>query len=387
MAKNELTIVGESGAGKLYEKNGFLVPVLTGTSLEMGEQYGAMMVEYMQKAYDTLVQPWRDKGIITDEDMQVWTERSYATFSARNRLFYDGVAKGSGWPLEKIGILDNIMEFGVYESKMLSSFAGCTSIFAWGDYTADGKMYSGRNQDWAEAYLDFPQVMTIRKPTDGSYKYATMGWPGIYFTLTAMNEHGAYLDIHDATAMAGSIVYMDRQPITSILSDVVSECKSVKAMIHRFNTIMPSTSLILSLADENGAASIELSGPAGGRVRAPDGESFVTVNSFLNEDWGIGIRDTATHSLVRGTNMQARMSEHEGKIDASVTRDVMDIKLYAADGSLLPNGGCTKPINQDDDVTVYQVVSNVNDREVWLKVPVPHHFADWTHFDLKALWD
>jgi hypothetical protein len=35
MSTNEMTMVKESGSGKLYESNGFLVPVLTGTAEEM----------------------------------------------------------------------------------------------------------------------------------------------------------------------------------------------------------------------------------------------------------------------------------------------------------------------------------------------------------------
>lgn len=34
----------ESDAGKLYESNGFLIPVLTGSPNEMGAQYGVLMV-------------------------------------------------------------------------------------------------------------------------------------------------------------------------------------------------------------------------------------------------------------------------------------------------------------------------------------------------------
>lgn len=386
MTNRKLNLLREAGAGKLYESNGFLVPVLTGSPKEMGTQYGVLMGDYMQKSYDTLIAPGYAKGKITADDARTWTDRAYSTFSARNRLFYDGVAEATGWPLDKIGILDNLMEYSVFESKMLSSFAGCSSIFSWGGDTVDGGMYTGRNQDWSESFNEFPQVLTVRGPTDGSYKYATMGWPGIYFALTALNEHGAYLDLHDGTSMAGSIVYVNRTPITGLLSDLMAECASLKSQVCRLNSIMPSTSVILSLADENGAASMECSGPAGGRLREPKGESFVTVNSFLNDDWGIGKRDTATHSLVRGTNMESRLAEKKGSIDASVTRDLMDLKLYAADGSLLPGGGCTKPINQDDDVTVYQVVADVKRRELWLKVPVPEYFADWTHIDLKELW-
>jgi hypothetical protein len=79
-------------------------------------------------------------------------------------------------------------------------------------------------------------------------------------------------------------------------------------------------------------------------------------------------------------------AEHAGKVDAQVTRDLMDLKLYDDSGNLLPNGGCTKPVNHDEEVTVHQVVTDVKRRQMWLKVPVPSVYADWTHVDLKVLW-
>ena len=65
-----LELKKESGAGKLYEANGFLVPVLTGSSLEMGIQYGNLMVESMQNAWEVLVAPGRktDPGPAFDWD-------------------------------------------------------------------------------------------------------------------------------------------------------------------------------------------------------------------------------------------------------------------------------------------------------------------------------
>jgi len=32
------------------------------------------------------------------------------------------------------------------------------------------------------------------------------------------------------------------------------------------------------------------------------------------------------------------------------------------------------------------MVTDLSRRQIWLKIPVPDYFADWTHFDLKALW-
>jgi len=69
----ETNLIAEDGKGKLYESNGFLIPVLTGSPKEMGAQYGALMVEHMQKAYDVLIEPGHKTGMITDADARKWT--------------------------------------------------------------------------------------------------------------------------------------------------------------------------------------------------------------------------------------------------------------------------------------------------------------------------
>jgi hypothetical protein len=114
------------------------------------------------------------------------------------------------------------MEFGIFQSKM-HSFAGCTSILSWGGHSADGGMYIGRNMDWGPTFNEFAQVLTVLRPTDGSYKYASVGWPGMYCTFTALNEQGVYLDIHDGTSMGGSVVYEERPSSLNGLADLMAE--------------------------------------------------------------------------------------------------------------------------------------------------------------------
>lgn len=282
-------------------------------------------------------------------------------------------------------MLDHIMEFGVYQAK-LHSFAGCTTIFSWGGHSADGNMYAGRNMDWSETFNKFPQVLTIRKPTDGSYKVAALGWPGMYCAFTALNEHGAYLDLYDGTSMGGSVIYENRPSILNTLMDIMSESASLETTVARLNGVNNSASVILCVADENAAASVECSSLGGNRLRPATGESHVVVNSFLGETWGLGKRETVSNSLRRFSNMTDRLAENVGQIDAQKTRDLMDMRIFNEDGSFAENGGCTKPTKQDADLTTHQMVTDVKGRKVWLKVPVPDYFADWTEVDLNALW-
>jgi hypothetical protein len=377
--------VNKSGAGTLYEANGFLIPVVAGTAHEMGAQYGALMVGAMQQAWDVVVAPAISSGALTEDDIKKWAGRAYAYGSTRTRLWYDGVAEGSGWSVERVCMLDAFNEWGVHQSK-LHAFAGCTTIFSWGSQSTDGNMYIGRNMDWSTTFCQFPQVLTVRKPTDGSYKIAALGWPGMYCAYTALNEHGAYMDMHDGTSMGGQVVYEDRPSVLNILTDIISEAASKDALVARMNGTANSTSIILCLGDNGSAESVECSSTAGNRRRPAVGDSYVVVNTFLGDSWGLGKRETVSNSLRRFSNMTDRLAETVGQVDAQKTRDLMDLRLFNEDGSFVKNGGCTKPAKQDADVTTHQMVTDVAARKVWLKVPVTAYFTDWTEVDLKALW-
>jgi hypothetical protein len=380
-----LKIVAEERGGVLYKAGDFLVPVLAGSPREMGAQYGSLMADAMQQAYDSVVKPQVSSGAIDDEVMKRWTDRAVTTFSTRNREFYAGVVEGSGWRIEKVGMLDQVNEFGEFQSK-LHSFAGCTSIFSWGSSSSDGSMYIGRNMDWSALFNEFPQTLTVLNPTDGSYAYANFGWPGMFNVFTSLNEHGVYMDLHDGTSMGGSTVFLDRRPFLNTLSDVMAESASRDAVLRRLNSSRATFGLIIGVADESTAASMECAG-WDNRVRLPGGDSVVTVNTFLDANWGIGRRDTVSHSLERLSNMTARLAENAGSIDAATTRDLMDLTLFDPDGTFTENGGATKPTKVDADQTTHQMVTDVGRRQVWLKVPNPRCFADWTHIDLATLFD
>ncbi|PWJ38553.1 C45 family autoproteolytic acyltransferase/hydolase [Sediminitomix flava] len=378
-----MKLVNESGLGKLFDANGFPVVVLEGTSYEMGYQYGALMVEHMQRIWDVIVQPNINSGALDAEGIEMWHKRAYDTCSTRTRLWFDGVAAGAGWRIENVCMLDHIFEYLIYQMK-LHSFAGCTSIAAWGKNSEDGNVYIGRNLDWGPDFNKFAQVLTVRKPTDGSYKSASLSWPGISCAVSSLNEKGVYLDVHDGTSMGGSLVYKDRPSLMNLLQDIMNDAPTKDSLVSRLNGMNNSLSLILTVGDETSVESVECSSLGGNRLRSAQGESYVVVNSFLEKSWGLGQRETVSNSLRRYSNMTDRLAENEGKINASLTRDLMDLRLFNEDGSF--SVGCTKPTKQDADLTNHQIVTDVANRKIWLKIPVPEYFIEWTEIDLNELW-
>ena len=382
---SSLKSINEARGGTLCTVGDFVIPILKGSYREMGAQYGVLMKDYMQKAYDVVVQPQVDAGVITTDIAKLWTDRALSTFSTRNKDFYAGMQEGSGWPVEKVGMLDQVNEFGVFQSKM-HSFAGCTSILAWGTASSDGEMYIGRNMDWSAAFNEFAQVLTVLNPADGGYRYANLGWPGMITLFTGINEHGVYIDLHDGTSMGGSVIFADRAPFPNALCDMLSETESLKAALRRFNTARTSMGLILTIADGQSGASMECASWGDHRLRKPDGDTLAVSNTFFNPDWGIHKRNTVSHSIERFNNMNARLAEYHGNIDADKTRALMDLRLFNEDGTFKKDGGCTKPTKQDADQTTHQMVTDVSRRKVWLKVPNPDYLTDWEEVDLTELW-
>jgi hypothetical protein len=117
--------------------------------------------------------------------------------------------------------------------------------------------------------------------------------------------------------------------------------------------------------------------------RNSEGDTLAVVNSFLNPDWGLHVRDTVSNSLTRLGNLRARAKEAHGSIDAGKAMDIFDLNLFNADGTFKKNGGVTKPTKQDADLTVYQVVTEPAKLQMWLKVPL---LTKWRSVDLKALF-
>lgn len=85
--------------------------------------------------------------------------------------------------------------------------------------------------------------------------------------------------------------------------------------------------------------------------------------------------------------MTDRLAENDGKVDASVVQALMVLRVFNEDGSFAEEGGATKPAKQDADLTNHQMVTDVKRRAIWMKIPVPEYFADWTAVELTELWN
>ena len=376
----------ESGDGKLYDTGDDMIRVLQikGSWHEMGVQYGTLAKDDMVPMYDALVEPLIKNGWTTyEEAAELWGRRVYAAASRRRQQFFDGVAEGMGWPVEKVVLLDQSGVMNVYQAK-IHSFSGCSSLYAGGSATTDGNTYVARNLDWGEAFCKFATYVVVYNPTDGSNSVANVIWPGWTFALTALNSKGVYVDMHDGTSMGGQVLAAERPCFEHRVFDFLADGDSAAAVGSRFASTRVEFPSIWGIADPSGDLMSYETTLYDSRRRLPEGDYLTVVNTFLLQDWGLYIRDTISNSLTRFKNVEARASEAKGKIDAATVREIFELTLFNEDGSFRENGGPTKPTKQDADLTNYSIAADLNNLQLWVRLPPSN--GDWQHVDLKALF-
>lgn len=388
-ATSTLNLKATSGNGKLYDTGDDKIRVLQlkGTWYEIGQQYGKLAKADMVVMWDALVEPVLKKGWATeDELLGLWGKRVYGASSKRRQQFFDGLAAGMGWPVEKVVLLDQSGLVNVYQGK-LHSFSGCSSLLAKGEATKNGHTITGRNMDWSDLFVPFKVYVVVYNPEDGSNSIATVGWAGWTLLLTAMNDKGVYVDLHDGTSMGGAVVSADRPSFMHQVFDFLADGDNASSVSLRFKGTRVDMPTIWSLADSKGDISSIETTLYNSLQRLPEGDFISIVNTHLNPDWGLYARDTISNSFTRYKNLNARASEASGSIDAAKMREIFDLRLFNEDGTFMKNGGVTKPTNQDVDLTNYQVVSDLNTLEMWVKLPPQKVRTDWRYINLKALFE
>lgn len=381
-----LSLVRESDGGKMFHTgdNTIVVLRLAGTWQEMGRQYGNLLRKEIPPVWDVTVQPLIDKKVISEKEaLELFGKRVHETSSHRIQQFQKGIADSLGWSTDKVSLLNQSGAMGIYQAK-IHAFAGCSSLLAWGSATKDGEMVTARNMDWYEPFLKFPVVLTVFNPTDGSHKLANVNWPGWFWAQSAINDAGVYIDLHDGTGSGGSVVYLERSSLINSVLDMMAEVDNAEALGRRLRTHRADISFIWTVADASPIGFSAETSPAASLRRDAENDLLAVVNSFLDPDWGLHVRDTASNSLTRYRNLHERATEARGTIDIGKMMDIFDLNLFNPDGTFKESGGATKPTNQDVDLTVYQIATKPATREVWLKVPLK---TKWRHVDLKKLFE
>ncbi len=364
----DLKFIAEFEGGKLYKAGEVSVLELKGNYRQMGRQYGQLLKTELNELYDISANgEYIQKQKFTYEKMKQIGEFLFAFYPQRYKEILYGMAETSGLGLDKQLILNAIE----WHPKLGAGAHKCSGIGVWGDYTKDGGLIFGRNNDDTAFFKEFGKYMVVAifKANDSSINTAIINYAGVIYAANGMNSKGIFLELNSGNGMG---FHAERVSIFVTLMSFLQDYPSLKEMSAAFQSIRANLSSIVNVADRDIAYSFECPTDNASR-REPDKAGLIAAtNHFVDPCWNIAeLPDNAStaYTVTRRNNLLALADKYKGQFDVQKMQQVLDMTIE--------KGGAT-----DSAGTIYQIIAVPRDLTMWLKAP--GNF-DWQKVDISKL--
>jgi len=363
--------------GKLYKSpnNYFYIAELHGTFHQMGRQYGLLLKQQLGEFYEEAVNDFLIGEIgSTYDELKDLGEMYYGNLPQIFKDFFDGMNETSGLNPVQTKIM-SVGFLSVY-------YSGCSSLSAWGDYTTDRSVVTGRNLDLASENLQrFSKYfhIVVWNPTGYPASVANIDFIGSLFYQTAINNKGIFLELQDGTSTDTS-KYDGRENINHILLESLFRKTTAVEVDRWFNTTFPSAGLIMNASFPDHAVIYEW---ATYRVVGRQAEGLIAAsNDFVDPSWHnypIIFYDSTNEGLgftyTRRTHLMQKGEQNKGSITPQRMMEIFDITI--------PDGGATFP-SEGPIKTIYSVVVQPSTLKIWLKV---RGYSIWEEIDLTEYFE
>ncbi|HOX37772.1 MAG TPA: C45 family autoproteolytic acyltransferase/hydrolase [Candidatus Brocadiia bacterium] len=198
--------------GTLSRKGDFYVLHLKGTWREMGKAHGELLRDQIRhntaELWETRIIPQIGKVPATLLRNQTLNLRPMLPPEVKEEL--EGIAEGSGVPIEDLQVaclLGGAWQFmaGRQEDAGMGNPIRpneCSSFAAFGKATKDGHLIYAHNFDWVkELGLQDCPLVAAYEPENGQ-RFVTLGWAGVLYVITGLNESGVTVGCIGATSAA-----------------------------------------------------------------------------------------------------------------------------------------------------------------------------------------
>ncbi|MCE1246822.1 MAG: C45 family autoproteolytic acyltransferase/hydrolase [Firmicutes bacterium] len=365
-AKGKLRQIAQFEGGTLFQNGAVKVVELKGTYRQMGRQYGFLMRNDLRDVYKLILEEYAGRQKFSNERLKTIADAFYNIYPMRYRELFSGIAETSGLTPEQIRII-NAVEFF---PKINHLEYNCSALAVWNDYTKDGSVVFGRNNDDAPFFKIFGSYVSIAvlKPDDGSLPTAIVNYTGAIYAANGMNSKGVFLELNGGPWEG---FYLNRPSIFVSLMSYLQDLPSIELINEAIMAEKANMSSIVTIADGKRAYSVECSCST---ARIMDGghEAIVAAaNHFADPAWGLSQLDDKKggDTMKRRANLLALGKKFKGQFDAAKMMEVFD--------TTIENGGATSPYG-----TIFQIVAVPGKYVMWIKAPGTF---DWTEADLSKI--
>lgn len=373
--------------GKLYNLHGVKMLVLSGTFNEMGRQYGALLGKEINSLYDLAIdKTFIKSGLFSQQELDLFANGIFKSMPARQKELIRGISSASGMKQEKVILASNLIMVQILARKKSGgNISSCTSVAIWGKYTVDGKVLTARDYDFPNLFRSMARdyaVIVVFKPSDGSNAVGGICLAGAISFTDAMSDKGIYIEGNNGSDSAGLIMFSSRTETSTQIMNILFDAEDSEGFNSMMNSTRFSYPFILMSADGSSVRYYEIATWDVHRRDAKNDTAIVAANQFNDPAWGIlslpspaawysSLRENVLLNLAKGASAPA---------DEKHMMSILDIPFYNEDGSIGKGVAVLKKNPQDDEVTVWQVVTHPASLKMWVRLPT---LSNWILVDLK----
>lgn len=266
---------GSYGRGELRLINQIPVLILRGTPEEIGTQEAkltgqaaANLVAAPQEFLRQLNYPGGWEGLLA-RGRYLW---QYVPEEYRRELV--ALARAAGINQDELFAVNVLPD--IYRSM------ACSSLIVLPERSASGKILFGRNLDFfSPRQLYRYSILKIYDCEGKRHRVASIGFPGFVGCLTAMNDAGLCLAVHEVhfTNDESPIYNPEGIPYSMVMRQVMENCSTVEEAIAHLKRTPRTTLLNIGLCDRKRAAVAEIT-PKNVVVREAENGLCACTNHF-----------------------------------------------------------------------------------------------------------
>lgn len=397
---SEATKIAEFEGGQLYKQDAIHIIVLNGSYYEMGRQYGHLLKEQINWHFNELKNDFMVKTagnnpvdqpaplMNHDEVTEMFMSGFYNGMPYEHKQMIKGAAETSGLALEDMVFTDNMLQAVLYSGGI--GGGGCTSAAVWGEASADGRLYTGRNHDFGKAWrerLGTIAVVRITNPVDSDISVAAFTRAGQVTTaIDLINSKGLYIEFNNADNIRPESLPTRMRGTDNLAFSLVSDYQSIEELDIIVPSLKSNDALLMLAADPTQAMYFEISPNISLRTEPEllNGQMTSRANHALSPFWNMDVESDPDRAIafskVRRANMVEFLSANPSTNDDAKMRSFLS-KEIIVDGKVSDGAAAImEPAVKVEDWTSYQTVTIPAELRVFWRIPT---HTPWLEIDLK----
>jgi predicted choloylglycine hydrolase len=266
------------GKGTLKYINDLPVLMVEGTPEEIGQQVGVLAVKPAPRILNVLHEFLAIRGL---EKTWPWLVKvsnlMAAQFPPDHMKEMEAAAKASGFDREKIIVLHTLYD--------IAKISGCSTLYAEPSRSTTGSLLLGHNLDfYAIANVHEYSLVIVYRPK-GKHAFVSVGFPGLFGCMSAMNDAGLCLVTNEVTSTADGSPKYDLAGVPLILAfrRIMEECTTVDEAEKFMRSIRRTSTINLTVCDKKEGKIFEVT-PKNVKVRPGEKGLGMCTNHFRTKE-------------------------------------------------------------------------------------------------------